>query len=216
MNLLQMIALLKISGGGSAAAIPWYLADGAAGSVGAWQAIGAASLAASYVNLITPGTLDLTVVSLPTWDATNGWKMNGNGLATGVTPAAGYSMIILATEVAGGGDTCLAGENTTSRFSIFNHQSGVNKGFFASGNREVAGYPTGTYTMCIAGQQGYYNGAAVGAAIPGTMGTAGAVIRIGSEAGSFGCTANIKAVKISSVTWTAPQVLALHTAMLGL
>jgi hypothetical protein len=195
--------------------VAWYWADGMSGSLGAWQSKGVASIAASYSNLITPGTFDLSVVSLPAWDTTNGWKMNGNGLNTGIIPATGYSMIILATEVGGGNDTCLAGENTTSRFSIFNHQSGVNKGFFASGNKEVAGYPTGTYTLCIAGQQCYYNGVAIGT-IPGTMGTAGAQIRIGSENGSFGCTANIKAVKISSGTWTPSAVLALHNKMIAL
>jgi len=60
----------------------WYLSGGISGSVciGAWQAKGAASRAASYNNLANPGTsTDITqwqspaFPDLPTWDAAIGW-----------------------------------------------------------------------------------------------------------------------------------------------
>lgn len=46
--------------GGGAPPIPWYLAGGAPTPVGAYQAKGAASYAASLVNLANPGINDLT------------------------------------------------------------------------------------------------------------------------------------------------------------
>lgn len=67
----------------------WWDLDGAITScVAAWAAKGAASQAASYVNLVLPGTYDLTAGAVaPTWDTTTGWYFTGgttNPLATGV------------------------------------------------------------------------------------------------------------------------------------
>lgn len=54
----------------------WYNAGGAgANTVVAYQAVGAANAAASYVNLKNPGTYDLTPSSTPpTWNVSTGWK----------------------------------------------------------------------------------------------------------------------------------------------
>lgn len=53
-----------------------------------YQGIGAASLAASKVNLINSGTNDLTATSNPTFDPSYGWSFGaGNFLKTGVIPA---------------------------------------------------------------------------------------------------------------------------------
>ena len=83
--------------GGGAVATPWYLAGGvsAANCVAAYQPIGAASYAASYSNLINPGTYDASPGNAPDWDGTNGWKFNGTDdfLDTGIVPANGYSAI---------------------------------------------------------------------------------------------------------------------------
>lgn len=68
----------------------WYLAGAipVASIYGAWQAKGAASLAASYVNLANPGTNDLTVGAAPGWSADVGWQYTGaQYLRTGLTPA---------------------------------------------------------------------------------------------------------------------------------
>lgn len=61
----------------TAAATPWYLAGGAPTPVAVYQPKGAASLAASYVNLITPGTNDMIVGVAPTL-ITAGWLGNGS------------------------------------------------------------------------------------------------------------------------------------------
>jgi hypothetical protein len=70
----------------------WWDLDGIITScIAAYQAKGAASYAASLVNLANPGTHDLTVASgksAPNWSAVYGWYLNdGNeGLDTGIEP----------------------------------------------------------------------------------------------------------------------------------
>jgi len=57
---------------------PWWDPDEASRCVwGAWQAKGAASLAASYIDLSGNGN-NLTPGVAPAWDAVNGWKFNGS------------------------------------------------------------------------------------------------------------------------------------------
>jgi hypothetical protein len=66
----------------AAAASAWWLSGGisAANCVAAYQAKGAASYAASLVNLAQPGTYDLTEGNgAVTWDATNGWRAFATG-----------------------------------------------------------------------------------------------------------------------------------------
>ena len=74
----------------AAAAVGWWVVPGKT-CVAAYQAKGAASLAASYVNLPTPATYDLTLFgSGLTWDAADGWGTNwatNRFLHTGITPA---------------------------------------------------------------------------------------------------------------------------------
>ena len=75
----------------TSAAVPWWLSGGiaAANCIAAYQPKGAASLAASYVNLASPGTYNLTIppgMTAPTWDTSYGWLGNGKCLDTGIVP----------------------------------------------------------------------------------------------------------------------------------
>lgn len=79
----------------------WWTAGGATGCVAAYQPIGAASLAASYVNLANPGTYDLAVgggASAPAFDAATGWGFDGTNrwLATGISPAQPLTILVRA------------------------------------------------------------------------------------------------------------------------
>lgn len=59
---------------------PWYLNGGIskANCVAVYQPKGAASYAASKVNLVTPGTYDLSDgAAFPTWAFATGWTFNG-------------------------------------------------------------------------------------------------------------------------------------------
>ena len=76
----------------AAAAVPgWWLAGGiaAANCIGAYRAKGAASQAASYVNLATPGTYDLTTVAAPSWDASAGWQYTDSA---NILTSSGYTV----------------------------------------------------------------------------------------------------------------------------
>ena len=68
----------RILAASARAVAPWWLAGGAPMPVAAYQPIGAASLADSYVNLVNPGTYDAAPGAAPTWDAANGWIFNGS------------------------------------------------------------------------------------------------------------------------------------------
>ena len=73
-----------------AAAGGWWLSGGiaAADCIVAYQPKGAASYAASKVNLANPGTYDGTDGNAPTWDAVNGWTFDGSddSIITGYKP----------------------------------------------------------------------------------------------------------------------------------
>lgn len=81
--------------GRGAGASNWWEAGGATGIVAAYQPKGAASLAASYVNLANPGVYNAAPGTAPTWDA-SGWSFNGSDqwLDTGYAPQAGHTGII--------------------------------------------------------------------------------------------------------------------------
>ena len=97
-----------------AAAIPWYLSGGiaAANCIAAYQAKGAASLAASYINLAKPGTYDCHAISVPTtptWTSGLGWSGIGKVLDTDIvfgTGIATYSVFVRFSSVSTG---CLFG-----------------------------------------------------------------------------------------------------------
>jgi len=80
-----------------AAAASWWLSGGisAANCIAAYQAKGAASYAASLVNLAQQGTYDVTEGIGPlTWATGTGWVGDGvNYLRTGITPTNNYSII---------------------------------------------------------------------------------------------------------------------------
>ena len=81
----------------SAAAADWWLAGGAPTPIAVYQPKGAASLAASYVNLANPGTYDAAPGTAPTLDA-SGLVFNGTNqyLTTGITPGTDQSWSMLA------------------------------------------------------------------------------------------------------------------------
>lgn len=80
-------------GGGAA---PWWMAAGVTPIV-AYQAKGAASYAASKVNLAQPGTYNATEYVAPSWDAATGWSFNGTDQALRVStinPGPSSSVIV--------------------------------------------------------------------------------------------------------------------------
>jgi len=197
--------------------------------VGAWQAKGAASQAASYTNLANPGTYNLTEGVAPTWDSTNGWIFNGTTqyLATGY--AIGTSAIHTLIARFSGGDITtagvsrvvsgsrLAGEN---RFYVAHYDSSQTGPIWGGGGYLVTGaggYANGV--MCIAARDGYYNGSYIGTTNnPYAGGDNNLDIWIGGvhTVGTGPYKGNIQAVAIYSDTLTAGQVATLSAAMAAL
>lgn len=95
---------------GLAVAPPWWQVAGKT-CVAAYQPKGAASLAASYVNLATPGTYDAAQGVAPTWDTETGWLFNGTSqyLTSGYVLSDGFSMIVRFSNAAAGA-TSICGE----------------------------------------------------------------------------------------------------------
>jgi hypothetical protein len=204
----------------------WYLAGGAPMPMAAYQPIGAASLADSYVNLANPGTLDAAPGVAPTWNAATGWGFNSaQYLTTGVVPGDGWSMLVRMSDVVTTVNRTAGGSQNTdgdSRFYVVPRSSGnslYGHGTFVSiSGNVVAGI------MAIAGQSGYLDGAEVTGALGSIVVTPRQIIigALNAGAGSMGVSpsqylaGNIQAVAIYDSTLTASEVAAVSDAMAAL
>jgi len=191
--------------------------------VAAYQAIGAASLADSYVNLANPGTYDAAPGVAPSWAAASGWTFNGTTqyLTTSYTPtatnhtvavrysnytrAATYPRLLGAAKT-GNQDprTLIASDTTQSAWA-----NGGSVKFLAT--------PLGTSGVAVvAAANAYLDGASIGTlTTSGTALTCGLYIGAqnnGGVVGNYG-SSTIQAIAIYNATLTADQVSALTTAM---
>ena len=102
----------------------WWLAGGIDPDdcIAAYQPKGAASYAASKVNLANSGTHDLSDgTAYPSWDASKGWtftKANSQYLISDINPAAGNSTIVRVANVNNSSGIVYGG---------FNYDGGVSK-----------------------------------------------------------------------------------------
>ncbi len=203
-----------------AAAADWWPVAGQT-CVAAYQPIGAASLAASYVNLANPGTYDAAPGVAPTL-AAGGW-VRGAALAylrTGIIPVAGWSYAVR-----------YSGANTANDYIFGTLTSGAtatvlirpncdpgqawNGGFLSHGVEAAAA------TICIAGQAVYLDGAPLPGVIPSWAGVSTKEIFLlaWNNNGTPPALAGqwiIAAVAIYSTTLSAADVAALTTRMQAL
>lgn len=207
--------VLGRSGG---AAVPWYLAGGAPMPIAAYQPKGAATLADSYINLANPGTYNAAPGVAPTFATATGWTFNGTTqyLTTGVVPTASTTVLVRFSGATADGVYTMIGSRTVN-FGMRNRVSGARQYFLVStATGTGAGVDAGV--MAIAGNQGYYNGAADGSAM--TAGTysfslfIAALNNLGGPAQWWG--GNIQAVAIYAATLSATQVAAVSAAMAAL
>lgn len=209
----------------AAAAAPWWLSGGitAANCIAAYQPIGAADLATSYINLANPGTNNATPGTAPAWDATNGWKFNGTShyLTTGVSPTIQvWSVLIRYTNYTSNNKNLFGAYITTgftASFRIAPFATGVN--YLSGGLLAVA--PAGTTGVFgFAGNLAFRNGvqepggtipSAAGTPLPifisGANSTVGVVDRAAFYAQAF-C--------IYDITLTPTQMAAVTTRMAAL
>lgn len=147
---------------------PWYLSGGVSAPQGAYQAIGAASLAASYVNLANPGTYDLATAAAPAFNAATGWTFNGVGnlyLDTGLTLDNDQSWsIFLRFSDNGTASRGLALSRTGASgcdFGFYIHSPTTTYIFYNGGASLISGLAT-SGVIGVAGGNAYFNGVDVG------------------------------------------------------
>lgn len=206
----------------ASAANGWWDLDGTITScVAAYQPKGAASYAASLVNLTGNTTYDATEGNAPDWDATNGWEFaaaNSDYLKTGVTPDSLDWSAIIALSNLSTADQWAFGYYTTIGFGVIPN---TNPGqpqtrYYNGGERRVTATRT-SGIFAIAKNQGYYNGSTDGSTFDQTSHTAGE-IWIGDISGSYRRYLNgyVQAFAIYNATLTSTQIGNLTTAMAAL
>ena len=177
----------------------WYAVGGTSASIKlAYKAIGAASLAASKVNLSNPGTNDLTLPggqANPTFNTATGWTHDGatTVLDSGFVPPNQAARTILvrianATVGVGVGRVVCSSRNGAPQLKIGVNDGG-NKASFANGSTGYTHTTTiASGVLVVAGQKAYLNGSEIGSFAAGTYDQGTTTMAIGclnNGGGSF-------------------------------
>ncbi len=207
---------------GGAAPAWWYVPGKTC--IAAYQPKGAASYAASKVNLANPGTYDATEGVAPAWDAAIGWSFDGvtQYLDTGVlydTTGQKGSMIVHLTST-DNGDFILVGNGNTSfsGFGIMPNRYSRARWLHDGSCTAAVGVFLGAGIMGIGGASAYLDGV-----FQGTITTSGRTTRaIFIGAGNSGtgpamfCTGTIRQMSIYSDALSADEVAAVSAAIAAL
>lgn len=195
----------------------WYDA-GSATCIAAYDAISAASQAASLTNLANPGTYDLVETDAPTWAAGTGWTFAGaDRLSTGITPATGYSIIARILGSYSNNGRIFDANAGGNLFLILPRVDGVGQRQYSAGGSGVLGIAgnltSGAYVLGFAGTTAYKDGSAETGSIPGGTMPA-ATIYIGNRsAGDRALGGSIAALAIYSGTVSGADMATITTAM---
>jgi hypothetical protein len=199
----------------------WW-AGGGAGSIvyQAQQPEGAASYAASKVNLPNPGTHDVTDGDTPAWDATNGWILTAGEnhyLITDFIPDANKSAVIKFSGVAAPDDAYLFGSYTGVGMSFqIIPKLATNKVRYGNGGASDKTPALLEGVLIIAGNKCYRNGVDDGITLTDWSGVSTHVVHIGrlNRASPTGyITANIKAFALYDGVLTPAQALIINDAI---
>jgi hypothetical protein len=207
--------------------VPWYLAGGVAKAncIAAYQPKGAASLAASYVNRVTPGTQDAAPGVAPTFNAATGWTFNGTTqyLTTGLNPGNAWTTLIRFSGGASAAGALYGAFNSAdgAGHAIYPYADGFSRVRYAnrSNNTVAPGLTAGN--LGVAGQKPYRNGVPESITLSVGVNPFPETIYIGcrnkdnTTAEQFYANTTIAFV-VYTVTLTAAQVLAVVTAMAAL
>ena len=203
-----------------AAAANWWETGGATSAVAVYQPKGAASLAASYINLANPGTYDAAPGSAPTWDTTNGWIFNGSSqyLLASYSFTATTTLLVRAAlaPTAGSFRPLVYSVSAPSYFGI--RSANANAVQFVYGNTPkvttASNLSAGVYGMTSA--DGYLNGT-LDKSWSDTLGIISSGFSVGAtSAGAAFLACTVQAIAIYDTTLTAPQVAAVSAAMAAL
>lgn len=213
------------SGIAAQAAGGWWEVDGQT-CVAAYQPIGAASLAASYVNLANPGTYDVTVGNaLDNSDVTAGWVFNGinDYLIMPIAPSDEGSILVRFSN-ASGANSYLVGvyHSSGKQFGIVPilNTSPPKVQYESEATLAVAPPATGG-VLGIAGRKAYRDGTEEAGSIKtGTVATGNIYIGARNRADTSGVdgrqACKIQAIAIYSTTLSPADVAALTNRMAAL
>lgn len=189
----------------------------------AYQPAGATSFNGSLLDLSPNANNagDPGGAATPGWNAANGWVFDGAGdyLTTTFVPQndQSQSVIMQYTNVTDVGVAFGANNGANRVFSL--RPDSVGDLTYANGGLRVVVPALLAGNMCIAGPQGYRNGAAEGAPTGAWAGASALATYIGAwNTGAPGsqCALDIRALAIYDCALTAPQVLAIATVMAAL
>lgn len=215
------------SPGGVVTVTPWYLLGGvtSAQCVAAYQPKGAASYAASKININLPGTHDATDgVATPTWSTSVGWSVvtaSSQYLVTDITPSDETWSYLIQFNNASSNPGRLFGMLATVGSLYIQPNSGGSRIQYANGSGTVnnATPQTSAANAAMAGPNCYRNGAADGSIGAGAF-TGAREIWIGGQnnggTGSSFITGNIVALAIYNITLSSTQVGLIAPAMAAL
>ena len=194
----------------------WWNDNGAiSGTVAAYQPIGAASLAASYSNLFSPGTNDAAPGTAPTFNTAGGWIFNGTTqwLDTGITRGSGYTMIV---RVYATGDGVPMGGSDTR--IVFMRVRGGDVVFINAAGQQIIVAPNALNVEVVLGMAGMvcYRAGVTTGTISGSDG-GGAPISFGMSKTSIRpCACTIRAAAVYSGTLTGAQMATISGYMSNL
>ncbi len=195
-------------------AVTWYA--GLTDIVAVYQPKGAASLAASYVNLVNPGTYDATVASgTPNWSGGDGWIGNSCALSTGYTPPNNNVTVIMKFANAVAGTRAFIGVISGLEIYIYANLAANQVRYRSNATLSVAPGLSGG-VLAIAGKSAYRNGALDGTIGAGSgVGGAALWMMAINNGGSIlqPETGNLHAVAICSSIQTADQIAVASAAM---
>lgn len=204
----------------------WWNDNGAiAGSVGAYDAIGAADLAASLVNLRNSGVNDLSPVVAPSWAYGTGWTFTGTEyLDTGLIPASdgSWSAIVRVSGMSGSANRSPYGRSQANRYfeilpCAVAFGSIYRNGDASDGITFITGRTDGVFGM--GNGKGFYNGVDEGVTVsPGTGTSLLSVIIGGSNSGSLqqAFVGNIQAIAFYNAALSDANFATISAAMAAL
>lgn len=203
--------------GGSA--LPWYRAGGTPAPMAVWVGKGAASKAASLVNLVNPGTYNLTEVNTMGFATATGWEGSGGAyFRTGIVPTVTYTIAI---RVAGIDDAIegLIGCNDATNKFFLRAAGGTNIHFAigASGGEYILGAYTANMTIVFTNTRCNINGVASsmsnGTGNPTTEMFLGSYNANGTPTGVIDATDFIIGASVWNTALSAAQMEAVRAAL---
>lgn len=202
----------------------WWLGGGAPNPIATWQPKGAASLAASYINLANPGTYNAAAGTAPSFSSSTGWGLvtaSAQYLITGLVPGDDWTLLVRFSDAESGSRYLMRVDKASNwRFGFSPIFTG-NYRYYYAGKALVNGIAGGQAAgvMGFAGLRCFLNGTYENTA-PAGAGANDLAIHIGcnwngTARGNY-FTGNIQAISIWPSALTDTQVAIISASMAAL